>query len=585
MFSIIDFNILKTLNEEPFQNQRDLATRTDCSLGIVNKSLKTLKEGQYLSKDYTLTRRSQELLHTYQPNNAIILAAGFGMRMVPINTETPKGLLQVKGEILIERLIEQLHDAGIQEIHIIVGFQKEKFEYLIDKYHVDLIVNRNYASKNNLYSLFLAKKYINNTYILPANIWSKDNPFARNEAYSWYMVTNERTKNSAYRINRNAELVKTTEPGNKFTGIAYLAADDAKTFVNSLTKKAEDPAMNDAYWEVSLQVKNKLIVHGKEVSAADCVTIKTYEDLRELDENSSQLHSDVIETIAHVFSCTTQDVTNITVLKKGMTNRSFIFTCNQKKYIMRIPGEGTDHLISRKNEAEVYSVISGKGLCDDPVYINPNTGYKITAFLENVRTCDPTSEDDLEKAIKKLRQFHQMHLTVDHTFDLFGQIEKYESFWNGAPSLYSDYKITKEHVMELQAYINKQPHDWCLTHIDAVCDNFLFYQDETGQEQLQLTDWEYAGMQDPHVDLAMFCIYSFYDKSQIDHLLDIYFNGSCSHAVRCKIYCYVAICGLLWSNWCEYKAKLGIEFGEYSLRQYRYAKEYWLYATEMMKGE
>ena len=251
---------------------------------------------------------------------------------------------------------------------------------------------------------------------------------------------------------------------------------------------------------------------------------------------------------------------------------------------MRIPGEGTERLISRKNEAQVYEAISGKGLCDDPVYINPDNGYKITAYLENVRVCDSDDILDLQKCMKKLRQFHEMKLEVQHTFDLFGQIEFYESLWNGKPSVYRDYVRTKENVLELKEYIQAQPKDWCLTHIDAVCDNFLFYTKD-GKEELQLTDWEYAGMQDPHVDIAMFCIYSMYDKTQTDRLIDLYFEYQCPDEVRTKIYCYIAACGLLWSNWCEFKRQLGVEFGEYSLRQYRFAKEYYHYAKERMTQE
>ncbi len=104
-----------------------------------------------------------------------------------------------------------------------------------------------------------------------------------------------------------------------------------------------------------------------------------------------------------------------------------------------------------------------------------------------------------------------------------------------------------------------------------------------GKEEVQLTDWEYAGMQDPHIDIAMFCIYSFYDRKQVDKLVDIYFDHCCSRAIRIKIYCYIAACGLLWSNWCEYKRRLGVEFGEYSLRQYRYAKEYYRIARKEME--
>lgn len=92
------------------------------------------------------------------PKSAVILAAGPGMRMVPINVETSKGILRVKSEVLIERLIKQLHEADISDIVVIVGFMKEKYEYLIDKFHVELIVNSKYSEKNNLYSVKLAEK-------------------------------------------------------------------------------------------------------------------------------------------------------------------------------------------------------------------------------------------------------------------------------------------------------------------------------------------------------------------------------------------------------------------------------------------
>ena len=177
-----------------------------------------------------------------------------------------------------------------------------------------------------------------------------------------------------------------------------------------------------------------------------------------------------------------------------------------------------------------------------------------------------------------------MALNVEHEFDIFKQIEFYESLWEGNASVYRDYEQTKKKVLELKPYIDVHATEKVLTHIDAVPDNFLFYTGEHGEE-LQLTDWEYAGMQDPHVDLAMFCIYSFYDRGQVDHLIELYFEGKCDAAVRIKIYCYIAVCGLLWSNWCEYKRRLGVEFGEYSLRQYRYAKEYYRIVQKELEAQ
>lgn len=292
--------------------------------------------------------------------------------------------------------------------------------------------------------------------------------------------------------------------------------------------------------------------------------------------------SEIINIICDVLDVDVNDITEISVLKKGMTNRSYLFSCNGKKYIIRIPGEGTEHLINRRQEAQVYNVISDKHLCDDIRYINPDNGYKITEFLEGARVCDPDNIDDLQKCMRRLRTFHEMDLKVDHDFDVFGQIEFYESLWNGVKSVYTDYELTKTHVLSLRPYIEKHVGRKCLTHIDAVSDNFLFTTDNNGNEDIRLIDWEYAGMQDPHVDIAMFCIYSLYDKSQVDRLINIYFENDCLEDTRIKIYCYIAACGLLWSNWCEYKRHLGVGFGNYAVGQYRYAKDYYMIVKDLL---
>ena len=86
--------------------------------------------------------------------NAIILAAGKSSRFAPFTYEKPKGLFRVKGEILIERQIEQLREAGVDEIIVVVGNMKEKFFYLEQKYPgLKLIVNNEFGKKGNLYTV------------------------------------------------------------------------------------------------------------------------------------------------------------------------------------------------------------------------------------------------------------------------------------------------------------------------------------------------------------------------------------------------------------------------------------------------
>lgn len=301
------------------------------------------------------------------------------------------------------------------------------------------------------------------------------------------------------------------------------------------------------------------------------------------------ISTEAVEVVASQFHVDPRDIKDIRALKKGMTNQSFVFSCRDKKYIIRIPGKGTDQLIDRRQEAETYRVIGGKGICDEVVYIDPKSGIKITEYLPNARVCDPMNEDDLRKCMKKLHAFHNLKLTVNHNFDLFERIEFYERLWGGEKSTYSDYEFVKQNVFSLKYYIEKTKMEKVLTHIDAVPDNFIFYMEEEGdtnlsasEEQIRLTDWEYAGMQDPHVDIAMFCIYSLYDRKRIDKLIQIYFENQCLLETQIKIYCYISVCGLLWSNWCEYKGKLGVKFGSYASRQYQYAKEYYDIAVKEM---
>ena len=577
-------DVLSTLLVDPFINQRILAEGSGHSLGVVNRSLKELIKTGYLNESIRPTMKAISEFKEKTPQQAIILAAGFGMRMVPINTEMPKGLLEVNGEPLIERIIKQLHEVGIQKIYVVVGFMKEKYEYLMDEYGVELVVNSEYASKNNLHSVKLVKDHLQNSYIIPCDIWCDRNPFHRHELYSWYMVSDLVDNESNVRVNRKMELVTIPEAsgGNAMIGISYLVKEDADIVEKRVEELCKNPRHDGSFWEEALYRKDRMFVAARVAHSTDVVEINTYEQLREIDRDSNQLKTDAIQVICQALGAKADEVTDITVLKKGMTNRSFLFSCKGKKYIMRIPGEGTDRLINRREEAEVYHAIDGKKICDDIAYINPDTGYKITEFLEGARVCDPLNDEDVKKCMKRLRDFHALKLKVGHEFDIFGQLEFYESLWDGAPSVYKDYDKTKAEVLSLRPYIEEHTSEKMLTHIDAVPDNFLFIQ-HNGQDEIRLIDWEYAGMQDPHVDVAMFGIYSLYSKQQIDHLIAEYFAEGCDNATRIKIYCYVAVCGLLWSNWCEYKRNLGVEFGEYSLRQYRYAKEYYRIVREELE--
>lgn len=272
--------------------------------------------------------------------------------------------------------------------------------------------------------------------------------------------------------------------------------------------------------------------------------------------------------------CRASEVEALQTMKTGMTNRSYAFFVKGNRYIIRIPGEGTDRLINRAQEHAVYNAIKSLGISETIHYFDPAMGIKISSYLTDAHVCNSGNWDEVAKCVAALREFHSKKLHVAHSFDLWERLDFYESLWDGEPSVYADYDKTKQAVFSLKRFIDEQPTSIQLCHIDAVPDNFLFVHDTNGAEQIKLIDWEYAGMQDPHLDIAMFIIYAMYDRTEAEKLIDLYFTDDCDKLTRMKMHCYIAVSGLVWSNWCEFKHHCGVEFGAYAQRQYDYAREY-----------
>ena len=175
------FEVLNVLRTTPNASQRDIAVASDISLGTVNTALKALiAEG--LVENGGVTAAGKDALAPYKVENAIILAAGLSSRFAPISYEKPKGLLKVRGEVLIERQIEQLKAAGIDDITLVVGYKKEYFFYLRNKYGVEIVNNDEYASRNNNGSLWRVRNKLGNTYVCSSDDYFTENPF---EAYVW----------------------------------------------------------------------------------------------------------------------------------------------------------------------------------------------------------------------------------------------------------------------------------------------------------------------------------------------------------------------------------------------------------------
>ena len=294
----------------------------------------------------------------------------------------------------------------------------------------------------------------------------------------------------------------------------------------------------------------------------------------DLDNNKNGIVLSIVKKVLH------RDGINITPIKKGLTNDSFICSLiDDEKYVIRIPNKDTSALVNREEEAAVYSAIQGLHISDEVLYLDPASGIKITKFVNHAHSLDVYNQDELSLALDKLKELHHSGLEVKHIFDLRKTIDKYESL-RGKPSLFQNYEFTRVNMLELLACIDTMNREYCLCHIDANCDNFLI----TDDKEVRLIDFEYAGMQDPNLDVAMICLYSQLDRNMIDVIIDTYYGERVDDAIRYLIYAYIAIGGFIWSIWCEVKEGPHVLENKYARSQYDYAMKYFHIVYEEARG-
>ncbi|MFR0600539.1 NTP transferase domain-containing protein [Lactobacillus equicursoris] len=187
-------------------------------------------------------------------DNAVILAGGTGSRFAPLSYEKPKGLIEVKGEVMLERQIRQLQAAGVSDIYLVTGYKKEHFYYLKGKYGVKLIDNPAYARQNSAASLWLARDVIKNSFICSADNYYLTNPFrlGLEKAGSYYTGQYSQGEIAEWGIStdRNGYINQVTTFAKKswyMLGHAFWSEDFSRKFFQIMAQKRE--AVAGKFWE------------------------------------------------------------------------------------------------------------------------------------------------------------------------------------------------------------------------------------------------------------------------------------------------------------------------------------------------
>ena len=273
--------------------------------------------------------------------NAVIMAAGTASRFVPLSAECPKGLLEVNGEILIERQIRQLQEAGIDDITIVVGYKAEMFKYLKSEFGVDIVYNEDYYRYNNTSSIIRVIHKLSNTYICSSDNYFPKNVFIGEPIQSYYSSLYAEGLTSEYCITHdgNDNIIKVEVGGADswyMVGHVYFADNFSEVFSKLLISEYEREETKLGYWED---------VYLRHIQQLPLMKIHKYknheiEEFDSIDElrlfDNSYIHntrSTIIKSIAIQLNCSEAKLNSFTRLKHDGDYLLFTFIKDGNTYL------------------------------------------------------------------------------------------------------------------------------------------------------------------------------------------------------------------------------------------------------------
>ena len=285
------FDILEALTvSEDALTQRQLEKETGHSLGTINKTLKELTELDLVDKN-RITAGGLSALEPYRARRAIFIAAGFGSRLLPITLNTPKPLVRVHGQRIIDGLIDACLQAGIEEIYIVRGYLSEQFDQLLYKYPmIHFLENPVYNEANNISSALVARNMLSNAYVFEADLLIRNPGIIRKYHYTsdFLAIKKDRTDDWCFTVSDG--IIKEEKVGGtdcwQMVGISYWNEADGRKLSADIADVYETPGGRERYWEQVPLVyrKENYAVEVRECHDEDITEIDTFRELKAIDK-------------------------------------------------------------------------------------------------------------------------------------------------------------------------------------------------------------------------------------------------------------------------------------------------------------
>lgn len=254
--------------------------------------------------------------------NAIIMAAGTSSRFVPISLEKPKGLLEVKGEVLIERQIRQLKEAGVEDITVVTGYKACAFEYLRDVFGVSLVHNKDYNRYNNTSSVIRVIDRLADSFLCCSDHYFSRNVFMDTTVDSYYAARYAKGQTGEYCLTIDShDYIEDVSIGGQnawyMAGHVFFTDSFSRKFREILKQEYRKDSVRNGYWEdVYIQHIKELPMQVRRYDDSDLFEFDTLDELREFDKSYvNDTRSAILKEICSRMSWKEQELCQIKKIK------------------------------------------------------------------------------------------------------------------------------------------------------------------------------------------------------------------------------------------------------------------------------
>jgi thiamine kinase-like enzyme len=232
----------------------------------------------------------------------------------------------------------------------------------------------------------------------------------------------------------------------------------------------------------------------------------------------------------------------------GLTNLNFLVEHQDERYVVRVPGAGTDEYIDRAAEEHAATSAAAAGVNVDVVFFDATDGLMVTRFLDGSVAMSPDRFRDLgavARAGETIRRLHDDARPFANDFEVFDVIDGYRALLTSKgielPAVHRDCEAAAEASRHALASSGSR---LVPSHCDPLCENFLDTHD-----RMYLIDYEYAGNNDPMWDLGDLSIEGGFGPEQDAVLLRAYLGADPRPEDVGRMVVFKALCDLVWGLW------------------------------------